>query len=251
MELTRRVWDVVNFQRAPQTSNHHHRALFDCFDASGKNEVVLNYSGVERRKQPLVSEAHGRAAFEHAWRGWRRVTSIDRRRHAYVKIFKRTVRSMDRSDEPVLIIFFRALRVLIGWFGRAKAMSDDSVLGALYGRREVPSVFELEQRVLALHCSYKQRQSSLVEQFQRSQQELAVRHYAESQHLLDEFMKERSCHAPVARHASLPTMSSPIPRANSIEASTSTNGSSPASCASGVQTSGTISDRTKEKLKVS
>ncbi|KRX92215.1 Histone deacetylase 4 [Trichinella pseudospiralis] len=128
-------------------------------------------------------------------------------------------------------------------------MSDDSVLGALYGRREVPSVFELEQRVLALHCSYKQRQSSLVEQFQRSQQELAVRHYAESQHLLDEFMKERSCHAPVARHASLPTMSSPIPRANSIEASTSTNGSSPASCASGIQTSGTISDRTKEKLK--
>ncbi|KRY35918.1 Histone deacetylase 4 [Trichinella spiralis] len=240
MELTRRVWDVVNFQRASQTSNHHHRALFDCFDASGKNEwekkrehfmlyglMTLDFSVQTAVTYCTQYGPFGRAGVDH--------------------LFSRSPCLATVIDE--LVVFFAKFQVLIGWFGRAKAMSDDSVLGALYGRREVPSVFELEQRVLALHCSYKQRQSSLVEQFQRSQQELAVRHYAESQHLLDEFMKERSCHAPVARHASLPTMSSPIPRANSIEASTSTNGSSPASCASGVQTSGTISDRTKEKLK--
>ncbi|CDW52926.1 histone deacetylase 4 [Trichuris trichiura] len=120
-------------------------------------------------------------------------------------------------------------------------MNDESLLGALASRSDPSALMELEQRVLALQCNYKQRQSDLVEQFQRSQQELAASHIAESQNLLEEFLKERSAHAPVLRHSSLPTMS-PLPRASSIE--TAASSGSPAG-----HSPCTISDRTKEKLK--
>ncbi|KHJ43433.1 hypothetical protein D918_06342 [Trichuris suis] len=123
-------------------------------------------------------------------------------------------------------------------------MNDESLLGALASRSDPSALMELEQRVLALQCNYKQRQSDLVEQFQRSQQELAASHLAESQNLLEEFLKERSAaHAPVLRHSSLPTMS-PLPRASSIE--TAASSGSPAG-----HSPCTISDRTKEKLKSS
>ncbi|KRZ06016.1 hypothetical protein T11_14686 [Trichinella zimbabwensis] len=90
-------WNVqeifFSFQRTPAANER------------GKIRITSAFV-IMLRKQPLVSETHGRAALEHAWRGWRRVTLIDRRRHAYVKIFKRTVCSMDRSDESVFICLF-------------------------------------------------------------------------------------------------------------------------------------------------